>query len=98
MRRLTSVFLAVTMAFAVSARAQEPQKPAPPETPKPELKPLPDDPEPIAGDAIYATLATGSGPASLKVKAQDYVVVTFWTACGGVADALGGDCDGAPEL
>jgi hypothetical protein len=45
--------------------------------PTPELKPLPDVPEPVAGDAIYAPLAVGNGPESLKIKLDSYLVVTF---------------------
>ena len=74
MRGLTCVFLAMVMVFAGSALAgaQQSQKPPPPPP-----QPLPDDPEPLAGDAIYAPLATGKGPESLKVKTDDYLVATF---------------------
>lgn len=45
------------------------------ETPKPELKPLPDVPEAAAGDALYAPLAVGQD--STKVKLDDWLVRSF---------------------
>ena len=52
---------------------QQTQKPQAPgvETPAPQLKP----PEPVAGDALYAPLAVG--PDTTKIKADNYLVVTF---------------------
>jgi len=38
---------------------------------------LPPDPEPVAGDSLYAPIATGTGPESLKIKTESYLVVTF---------------------
>jgi hypothetical protein len=46
-----------------------------PEAPKPELKQLPDAPEPVAGDGLYAPLAVGQD--SLKTKFDEWLVISF---------------------
>jgi hypothetical protein len=37
----------------------------------------PKDPEPLAGDSLFAPLAVGTVPDSFKIKTESYVVVTF---------------------
>ena len=73
--RLKCVYLALCLSSICSTlRAQAPPGPAQ-QVPSPQLKPLP--PEPVAGDALYAPLATGKGPESLKTKTDEYLVITF---------------------
>jgi hypothetical protein len=70
------VAVCLLLAAGMQMAAQEPpQKPNVPEAPAPELKPLPETPEPIAGDAIYAPLAAGQD--TLKVKLDDWLVRSF---------------------
>ncbi len=65
-------------AASTGSSGQTPQKPVPPpvqESPAPELNPLPEAPEPIAGDALYAPLAVG--PETIKNKVDSWLVITF---------------------
>jgi hypothetical protein len=82
--RIGSAVVAVSFLFVmVNAHGQMTPSAALPEAPvvqdpvpqKP--KELPPDPEPIAGDSLFAPLATGTGPESLKIKSESYLVVTF---------------------
>ena len=51
--------------------------PAGPSQPPIAVMDVPEAPVPIAGDSIFAPLATGKGPESFKVKAEEYMVITI---------------------
>ena len=82
MQGLKCALAGLLLAGAAGMAAQEPQKPTPApapaeQVPTPELKPLPEAPEPVAGDAVYAPLATGQGPESMKTRVDSWLVITF---------------------
>ena len=71
--KISHVFSATLVAalyvfLPIVAVAQEPQPPV-------ASKPLPDAPIPVAGDAIFAPLA--SSPLTLKTRFEDYAVLSF---------------------
>ena len=47
------------------------------QAPTPELKPLPEAPEPVAGDSLYAPLAVGREPETMKTKVDTWLVTSF---------------------
>ena len=70
-----AVCLMVGTGLQMSAQETPKQVPSTQETPKPELKPLPDAPEAAAGDALYAPLAVGQD--SFKTKENTWLVQSF---------------------
>ena len=66
--RMFSAALAVALYAFLPVAAQEKQSTV-------EIKPLPDAPVPVAGDAIFAPLA--KAPLTLKTRFEDYAVISF---------------------
>jgi hypothetical protein len=66
----------LVLAGSAAARGQEPQKPVD-QVPLAEQKPQLEKPLPIVGDSLYAPLAIGQGPESLKTKLNSYLVISF---------------------
>ena len=78
--RVAALLLLISSAVAMQAQEPpktEPQKPVMQDAPKPPATPLPEDPLPIAGDALYSPLAVGRGSESLKTKWDSYLVISF---------------------
>ncbi len=80
MQGLTCAFAGLLFVGTIGLDAQEPQKPAAPtaQLPAPEIKPLPEVPEPAVGDGLYAPVVLGNAPGeSLKTKTDTWLVLSF---------------------
>jgi hypothetical protein len=84
--RIRSVIFGLACCLSmVSARGQQVPETVLPENPAPAIRSptpqvatkMPPDPEPAVGDSLFAPIATGTGPESLAVKTESYVVATF---------------------